>query len=682
MVFYPFKLKSSKKIFLLVCALVLIIAFQNAGVPEPKLIVHMAVNGSDTNSGLSANAPVKTLKRVLQIVKVARANSDVPVTISFGSGVYFGQQLIWDSFSSIYPTVFEPASGELGDVIFDGRSDAEQTWGSKSYFLSFKHPRGVTAGQRTNVVINKLHIRYYYEILTFSGADRNNPATAISHNSVSNSKFEKIGSRWAVLSTSTASSYAMAGIRLVNSTHNKFTGNIFENIDNAEYEEIGGAYFPKQNSLYYGGGLHAFYIAHHSSDNLFEGNTFTTHNSGSVLKIRDRSNRNNILRNKFDRVLLPIQIWHCDPHESMRSGRRRGLRSHQDLPSTPEHEPSNLVGCTKHPYTTPPQDYECLSYDVTANENIFGRNKDGVTFSTSNSPYNIFENATYACNPTRTNIGFIKEEQVVNTGVIQSTSLSGIQYFGRCQSASDCVNSSNRCYSNGTGSSHLLCDENVWHRCNRTQNNDLLYPFQANITTKTKVCQPDSDGSDAAWTDIPRGMFYIVSQNRSSTHRSFCATENSCVNHQGRCFTHLSGSPHALCDSKNWISCNLEVVNAASGNTAALIRGAGQIGSKICKKTADERDAIWTTLERDKFYIASFMASRWNYAVCDTATSCVNAEGRCYSDNTGSRHQWCAKNVWQRCGFNRIGYKSDPTNPQAKTCTRVVANGITDFVWK
>ena len=249
MVFYPFKLKSSKKFFLLVCALVLIIAFQNAGVPETKLIVHMAVNGSDTNSGLSANAPVKTLERVLQIVKVARANSDVPVTISFGSGVYFGQQLIWDSFSSIYPTVFEPASGELGDVIFDGRSDAAQTWGSKSYFLSFKHPRGVTAGQRTNVVINKLHIRYYYEILTFSGADRNNPATAISHNSVSNSKFEKIGSRWAVLSTSTASSYAMAGIRLVNSTHNKFTGNIFENIDNAEYEEIGGAYFPKQNSL-------------------------------------------------------------------------------------------------------------------------------------------------------------------------------------------------------------------------------------------------------------------------------------------------------------------------------------------------------------------------------------------------------------------------------------------------
>lgn len=544
----------------------------------PNVDIFLSPVGSDANSGLSTGLPVKTLTRALAIANAQRANQDCPITVNFLDGTYFGQQVSWTSSSERYETVFRPRSGITGSVILDGRTDALKTFGTKTYLLNFRLPSTETAGRPTNIIVKNLHVRYYFEAMTFSGLDRNepNPVTidnqtkAISKNSVIDSKFEKIGNRWAIsLKSDGTPNEATAGIRLVNSHSNRFINNEFIDINNSDYAGSSQPATPTKGSA-----LHAFYVAHNSSNNLFEGNSFVNHLSGSVIKVRDASNDNRILRNRFDQVSVPIQIWHCEPNETLvinGVSRLRGVRLATDDLTTGVDESTNQEGCTKNPIKNPPETYECLSFRTIESQNIYGKDGRTVLFSSSNLPFSIFSNQTYACNPSSTNIAFQRDSAVQNSGIIQKTVMSGNSYFGRCQASTDCVNSTNTCFAQGTGSSHTLCQSNTWLGCDLSsvtsaagQTSQLLQGEAG--ASGYKACKPTEDGLDAIWTPVPANTFYVSSYTSSKWNYAFCSTSSSCVNSNSACYLSDTGSTHLWCYDKVWKFCGASTASQAWGS--------------------------------------------------------------------------------------------------------------------
>ncbi len=107
--------------------------------------------------------------------------------------------------------------------------------------------------------------------------DRGSPNTSNSENVIRNDILRNIGQ---IAFPSGKPSTAV--IRLVNSKHNQIVNNRFINIQN-----LTGC-----------SALHSIYMAHYSSNNLIEGNTFES-GCGATVKARDASNSNIIRDNRF-----------------------------------------------------------------------------------------------------------------------------------------------------------------------------------------------------------------------------------------------------------------------------------------------------------------------------------------------------------------------------------------------
>jgi len=210
--------------------------------------------------------------------------------------------------------------------------------------------------------------------------------------------------------------------------------------------------------------------------------------------------------------------------------------------------------------------YECLSYRTVESQNVF---------DPQFSPFSIFSYSNYACAPSSLSNQFFKENPIPRTsGYIQATLLGGTIYYGLCETSNDCVNASNQCIRHNTGSPHLLCNQNSWMRCSTSENTGRI--------VQNKACIPKPDRSDAQWTSIPSGKFFIASSYANSGSApeaksyGMCSTASSCVNANGRCFTSDTGSPHLHCENKNWKSCGATSVGTKSGSrTCSPITASG-----------------------------------------------------------------------------------------------------------
>lgn len=155
----------TKKILLsLVTMSILLITFQNFSTSPQEIIVYISNNGNDLNSG-QKQTPIKSLSRALQLVKERRLIQDSPARILFENGTYFGEKIIWNSYSAIYQTRFEPASNQFGGVIFDGRLNPNEKLGSTSYFINFNLPRTAITGQKKLQRALLQHVGYDSEYL-------------------------------------------------------------------------------------------------------------------------------------------------------------------------------------------------------------------------------------------------------------------------------------------------------------------------------------------------------------------------------------------------------------------------------------------------------------------------------------------------------------------------------------
>jgi hypothetical protein len=176
---------------------------------------------------------------------------------------------------------YEFTSAANGDhlPIFDGHQQP-LTW------LKIISTNGFDSG----VSISRLNIKNYATAISIEG-DREDTKKFNAENKIFNMRFENIGQ------TSLKSSPSTAAVRLVNSRANEIRDNQFINIQNIQ-----------QCGL-----LHSIYLAHHSSDNLIQHNSFINF-CGSPIRTRDDSNRNTARFNSFTHIQSEqlMDQWFCD----------------------------------------------------------------------------------------------------------------------------------------------------------------------------------------------------------------------------------------------------------------------------------------------------------------------------------------------------------------------------------
>ncbi|MBX7231983.1 MAG: right-handed parallel beta-helix repeat-containing protein [Bdellovibrionales bacterium] len=134
------------------------------------------------------------------------------------------------------------------------------------------------------VTIRGLKIEHYNEAISLTIGDSNSylGATTIKGHRIENCEFKEIGNRYAI-----KDQFSYAVIRVQNVANSYFIKNKFIDINSDPAPN-----FPK------GSLLHAFYLAHHSSNNTISHNTFLR-STGDWIRIRNSSHRNTISFNSF-----------------------------------------------------------------------------------------------------------------------------------------------------------------------------------------------------------------------------------------------------------------------------------------------------------------------------------------------------------------------------------------------
>jgi hypothetical protein len=235
-----------------------------------EAVVYIAPDGNDKSTGRSESDPMQSLQDAIRRVLALPAEQHSARKVVVLQGSYLAQVAAIDKLPDTLPLIISAARGER--PVFDGN-------GRGGAWLALN----VAIGKPTRVTIEGLEVRNYVTAISFNG-DRSPIENFNSENVVRNNVFRNIGQ--VALPSGKPST---AGIRLVNSRGNQIVRNQFLNIRNVASCGL----------------LHAIYIAHHSSNNLVEGNTFDG-GCGAAVKTRDGSGSNIVRGNRFTDQSEPV----------------------------------------------------------------------------------------------------------------------------------------------------------------------------------------------------------------------------------------------------------------------------------------------------------------------------------------------------------------------------------------
>lgn len=248
------------------------------------VIVYMAPDGDDSRDGASEESAIQTTSRAHEIVQTLGARD---VEIRIGLGTYYAQTVVWTETRPDNTITFTrwPADGP-GRPVFDGCEGPDGPCPGGTWFR-LRH----SAGEETNLNFNYVRVENYGTAISLDGA-RNDEATSNGSNRIYGCYFENIGN---VFNPSLDPS--TAAVRLVNSDDNVIANNHFVNVVNTTS----------------GGLIHAIYAAHMSDRNTIRANRFKV-SSGDPVRIRDYSNDNVIIDNRFIQVGTQAGYtdWYCD----------------------------------------------------------------------------------------------------------------------------------------------------------------------------------------------------------------------------------------------------------------------------------------------------------------------------------------------------------------------------------
>ncbi|WP_179505704.1 MULTISPECIES: hypothetical protein [unclassified Sphingomonas] len=241
--------------------------------------LYLAPTGNDQADGRTAQTPLSTLAAAVARAQQAPAGEETRVIVL--PGVYRGQSVDIDGRRlqgrlTIAGTASDPAA--FPAFLGDGTS----TW---------LHYRGAE-GRDSGLTVQALRVARYATAISLNG-NRNDPAAFNRGTVLENLVLAQIGSDAGTAKPSTAA------IRLVNAKDTVVRGVFFHTIRNTPRDTCGG--------------LHAIYLASHSTGARVEGNTFQDF-CGSAIKLRDDSGGATIRANHFrDADGAPgIEEWFCD----------------------------------------------------------------------------------------------------------------------------------------------------------------------------------------------------------------------------------------------------------------------------------------------------------------------------------------------------------------------------------
>ncbi|KAI1814266.1 pectin lyase fold/virulence factor [Poronia punctata] len=240
---------------------VLILAGLISPVITTTTTLYMSPSGSDSNSGSSVSAALKTLKGVQARLVATKPTDAIDVVIA--EGTYLSQSVIWTYFTGQPITFSPPASGSTKPV-FDGQGEG-LTWFTMS-----------DSSVVTNLRFVGLAVTNYWLALDL-GRDKEQ---GNSGNVVRDMLFERIG---AMYTHNLPDPKGYAALRMRRSRNNTVTGNRFHGVKNGEE---------------FTGYIHAIYLAHESTFNEISGNEFNQV-TGDAVRTRDGSGDNLIRGNMF-----------------------------------------------------------------------------------------------------------------------------------------------------------------------------------------------------------------------------------------------------------------------------------------------------------------------------------------------------------------------------------------------
>ena len=258
------------KITEMLAAVALLITLATAQAADTK--VYMKPGGNDQASGKSEKEAIGTLQTAVNKVLSLPVEGGGSREVIILQGTYLAQSVIVSALPDDKPLILRGSAGAGQRPVFDGNGMG-RTW------LKLDS----AAGKTTRLTIEGIEVANYVTAISLNG-QREAKGNFNSGNLIHKNLFRDIGQI-----SFPAGKPSTAAVRLVNSRNNRITGNYFLNIRN----NTGCS------------ALHAIYMAHYSSGNLIEGNTFEG-GCGAAVKARDSSGDNLIKDNHFIDQTEPV----------------------------------------------------------------------------------------------------------------------------------------------------------------------------------------------------------------------------------------------------------------------------------------------------------------------------------------------------------------------------------------
>jgi hypothetical protein len=268
--------------------------------------IYMNAGGSDANTGAAPATAVRTLARVQQLVAAGPLGQNVEVRIH--AGTYVAAGLTWTTYRPGHTISFMPDDYQYGDgladiaarpVFLNARASGSNRYITGAWFMACAGGAGqpLADGGTSGLGFYYLEVTHYASAaISLDGSAgscgggyhaSSGPglpsARGLDGNTIFGMLLTDIGNAYTggTCADPDFSRCGYGGVVLTESSGNRIANNSFVNLRNSEYSYI-----------------HAIYVTHKSSHNVFSANSVTGVSSDPV-KVRDSSDFNTFDSNRF-----------------------------------------------------------------------------------------------------------------------------------------------------------------------------------------------------------------------------------------------------------------------------------------------------------------------------------------------------------------------------------------------
>jgi hypothetical protein len=247
--------------------------------PAAALVLYVGPDGQSDADGRSPERAIGDIQRALNKGLAQRPKGET-LELRVLPGTLTGQRLTLKSSEAEGGDIAIVRDEGIQRPVFDGK-------GLDAPWFTVEADKGPLRKLR----VTGLEVKGYATAITLNGS-RDIDARSVSDVVIRNNIFRSIGQ-----TEMTQKSPSTAAVRLVNADKVEIINNRFARISNRRKCGL----------------IHAVYVAHGSTNNVIEDNTFED-SCGDAIRFRDGSSGNKVVRNSFVDAWAdaPISDWYCD----------------------------------------------------------------------------------------------------------------------------------------------------------------------------------------------------------------------------------------------------------------------------------------------------------------------------------------------------------------------------------